>query len=64
MKSLVRRDDYMVSIDLNQAFYHVPLATNQRQYFAFDLWENVTVSNAYHLNLLQVHIYLRKFFVQ
>ena len=26
----------MVSIDLNQAFYHVPLASSQTPYFAFD----------------------------
>ena len=26
----------MVSIDLNQAFYHIPLAQDQRNYFAFD----------------------------
>jgi ribonuclease HI len=36
VKSLLRRNDYMVSIDLNQAFYHVPLAPSQTQYFAFD----------------------------
>ena len=36
VKSLVKRGDYMLSLDLNQAFYHVPLARNQRQYFAFD----------------------------
>ena len=26
----------MASIDLNQTFYHIPLALHQRQYFAFD----------------------------
>ena len=36
VKSLVRREDFMVSIDLNQAFYHIPLAQDQRNYFAFD----------------------------
>jgi hypothetical protein len=36
VKSLVRRNDYMVSIDLNQAFYHVPLAPSQKPFFAFD----------------------------
>ena len=36
VKSLIRRNDYMVSIDLNQAFYHVPLASSQTPYFAFD----------------------------
>jgi hypothetical protein len=38
VKSLIRREDYMVSIDLNQAFYHIPLAESQRQYFAFDFF--------------------------
>ena len=36
VKSLIRRNDYMVSIDLNHAFYHVPLAPSQKQFFAFD----------------------------
>src|SRR5438270_13758663 len=26
----------MISIDLNQAFYHVPLASSQKPFFAFD----------------------------
>src|SRR2546430_4671221 len=39
VKSLIRRGDYMMSIDLNQAFYHIPLAANQRRYFAFDFLE-------------------------
>src|SRR6266511_729237 len=36
VKSLVRRGDFMISIDLNQAFYHVPLSPQQRKFFAFD----------------------------
>ena len=36
VKSMVRRNDYMVSIDLNQAFFHIPLAEDQQPYFAFD----------------------------
>jgi hypothetical protein len=36
VKSLVCRSDYMVTIDLNQAFYHVSLAPSQQLYFAFD----------------------------
>ena len=36
VKSLIRRNDYMISIDLNQAFYHVPLASSQKPFFAFD----------------------------
>src|SRR5688572_18725013 len=36
VKSLIRRRDYMASIDLNQAFYHVPLARDQWRFFAFD----------------------------
>ena len=39
VKSLLRRHHYMVSIDLNQAFYHVPLATSQQPFFAFDFLE-------------------------
>jgi ribonuclease HI len=39
VKSLVRRGDFMVTLDLNQAFYHVPLARDQRKYFAFDFME-------------------------
>ncbi|GBB83961.1 hypothetical protein RclHR1_01060025 [Rhizophagus clarus] len=41
VKSLLRRSDYMVTIDLSQAFYHIPLAEFQRKYFAIvgaDLW--------------------------
>src|SRR5437588_610379 len=36
VKSMVRRDNYMVTIDLSQTFYHVLLAVNQRHFFAFD----------------------------
>src|SRR5438034_1065929 len=36
VKPLIRRGDYMASLDLNQAFYHVPLAQDQWQFFAFD----------------------------
>lgn len=36
VKSLVRREDFMVSIDLNQAFYHVPVLTGLRKFFTFD----------------------------
>ena len=36
VKSLLRRGDFMMSLNLNQAFYHVPLAQDQWQYFAFD----------------------------
>jgi hypothetical protein len=36
VKSIIRRGDYMISIDLNQAFYHVPLVESQQPYFAFD----------------------------
>lgn len=33
VKSTIRRGDYMISIDFNQAFYH---AESQQSYFAFD----------------------------
>src|SRR5205823_14204249 len=36
VRSIIRRGDFMVTIDLNQAFYHVPLAESQRQFFTFD----------------------------
>ncbi|CAB4403684.1 unnamed protein product [Rhizophagus irregularis] len=36
LKSIIRQNDYMVSIDLNQAFFHVPLAVDQQPYFSFD----------------------------
>ena len=36
VKSLVRREDYMISIDLTQAFYHVPVSSYYRRFFAFD----------------------------
>ncbi|CAB4383503.1 unnamed protein product [Rhizophagus irregularis] len=35
-KSLARCEDFMVSIDLNQAFYHVPVSTGLRKFFTFD----------------------------
>jgi hypothetical protein len=38
VKFLLRRGDYMTSIDLNQAFYHIPLAPSQTLYFAFDFF--------------------------
>ena len=31
VKSLVRREDYMISIDLTQAFYHVPVSSYHRK---------------------------------
>jgi hypothetical protein len=36
VKSMIRCGDYMISIDLNQAFYHIPLAESQQLYFTFN----------------------------
>ncbi|POG80060.1 hypothetical protein GLOIN_2v1521207, partial [Rhizophagus irregularis DAOM 181602=DAOM 197198] len=37
VKSIIRRSDYMISIDLNQAFYHILLADSQQSYFTLRL---------------------------
>ncbi|CAG8847366.1 33966_t:CDS:1 [Gigaspora margarita] len=36
VKDLIRRKDYMVSIDLKDAFYHIPLHPDAQKYFVFD----------------------------
>ncbi|CAG8820719.1 41303_t:CDS:2, partial [Gigaspora margarita] len=37
VKSLIKRNDYMTTIDIQNAFYHVPLSPSVSQYFAFDI---------------------------
>jgi hypothetical protein len=36
VKSIIRCGNYMISIDLNQAFYHISLAELQQSYFTFN----------------------------
>jgi len=48
VKSLVRRGDYMISIDLNQAFFHIPLERSQQPIFPSISKANVFASHVYH----------------
>lgn len=36
VKGLIQRKDYMVSIDLKDAYYHIPLHPDVQKYFVFD----------------------------
>ncbi|CAG8776292.1 4627_t:CDS:2, partial [Gigaspora margarita] len=36
VKNLIRRNDYMASIDIKDAFFHIPLHPSARKFFAFD----------------------------